>query len=259
MCDPCALESRRAKQRLVAEKRRRQKGIAPVKGTTIDCTACRKPFVRNSIKSVRCPPCQREDYLTRARVASAEGARKKGYRKIGDAATCDRCEKRFNLTAPAQRQCHECRALPDVDRWEATKANRRKNSRAHYYRDPERTKRQQRESYERRKQNPAFTINDRMSSAVRYSLAAGKQGSSWEALVGYTKDDLVAHLEKQFLPGMSWDRRSEIHIDHIVPLSSFKFETADDPEFRAAWALSNLRPLWAIDNIIKNDRRTHLL
>ncbi len=120
-------------------------------------------------------------------------------------------------------------------------------------------KRQQAESRERRKVNPAFTINERMSAGVRQSLALGKQGWRWEKLVGYTKDDLLKHLERQFLPGMSWDRRSEIHIDHIIPLSSFRFETADDPEFRAAWALSNLRLMWALDNIAKNDRRTHLL
>lgn len=137
--------------------------------------------------------------------------------------------------------------------------NRSANARAHYYRDHERTKQRQRETRERRKANPAFTVNERMSAGVRYSLAAGKQGSSWEALVGYTKDDLVAHLERQFLPGMSWDRREDFHIDHIIPLASFKFTTADDPEFRAAWALSNLRPLWAIENITKNDRRLHLL
>jgi hypothetical protein len=252
-------DKRREQWRRAAEKQRLKRGIAPVKGTVIECAVCREPFTRNSVKAVRCKPCQRADYLARARASSAKINEARGYRKIGDAAVCRRCSEPFTLTAGKQAQCPACRALPDHKRWTAVAANRSANSRAHYYRDHERTKRRQREARERRKADPAFTINERMSAGVRYSLAAGKQGSSWEALVGYTKDALVAHLEKQFLPGMSWDRREEFHIDHIIPLASFRFETADDPEFRAAWALSNLRPLWAIDNITKNDRRTHLL
>ena len=69
----------------------------------------------------------------------------------------------------------------------------------------------------------------------------------------------MTHLERQFLPGMTWGNRGEWHIDHIVPLASFTFTSPDDPEFRAAWALTNLRPLWAKDNIRKSAKRTHLI
>lgn len=91
------------------------------------------------------------------------------------------------------------------------------------------------------------------------ALGRGKAGRSWREFVPYTLDDLMAHLERQFLPGMTWANRGEWHIDHIRPLCSFKFTTPDDAEFRAAWALSNLRPLWALDNIRKNGRRDLLL
>jgi hypothetical protein len=98
-----------------------------------------------------------------------------------------------------------------------------------------------------------------MSAGTRNSLKDGKNGRSWEALVGYTATDLMRHIERQFLPGMSWDNMSAIHIDHIVPLSSFNFSTPDDPDFKAAWALSNLRPLFADENLRKHAKRTHLL
>jgi hypothetical protein len=58
---------------------------------------------------------------------------------------------------------------------------------------------------------------------------------------------------------MSWRAFTvaRIHIDHIVPLSSFD---VDNPgELKAAWALSNLRPMWAKDNVEKADRRETLL
>src|SRR3546814_9694550 len=69
--------------------------------------------------------------------------------------------------------------------------------------------------------DPQWTINRRMSAGVKSSLGDGKNGRSWETLVGYPVADLMAHLERQFLPGMSWDKRDAWNIDHIRPLCSF--------------------------------------
>jgi hypothetical protein len=98
-----------------------------------------------------------------------------------------------------------------------------------------------------------------MKTLIWRDLGRGKAGRSWKEFVDYTLDELIYHIERQFLPGMTWDNRGEWHIDHIVPLSSFKFSSADDIEFKRAWALSNLRPLWALDNIRKQATRTHLI
>jgi len=70
-------------------------------------------------------------------------------------------------------------------------------------------------------------------------------------LIGCTGKELVVHLESQFLPGMSWDNRSEWHIDHIIPLSSFNL--LDPEQFSKASHFTNLRPLWAKDNKDKSD------
>ena len=90
-------------------------------------------------------------------------------------------------------------------------------------------------------------------------MRSQKAGRSWRDFVPYSLEDLIIHLERQFLPGMSWDNRGDWHIDHIVPLASFNFETPDDPEFKAAWALSNLRPWWAKDNMQKSAKRLYLV
>jgi hypothetical protein len=58
---------------------------------------------------------------------------------------------------------------------------------------------------------------------------------------------------------MGWHNLPQWHIDHIIPLSSFRFETAHDPEFKAAWALTNLRPIWAVDNLRKHAKRELLV
>ncbi len=44
------------------------------------------------------------------------------------------------------------------------------------------------------------------------------------------------------------------HIDHIIPKSSFSFQNNTDQGFKKCWALSNLQPLWAIDNIRKGSK-----
>lgn len=60
----------------------------------------------------------------------------------------------------------------------------------------------------------------------------------------------MTHLEAKFEPWMTWEDYGFYgwHIDHIKPLAAFKYETPDDPEFKEAWALGNLRPLGAVQN-----------
>ena len=69
--------------------------------------------------------------------------------------------------------------------------------------------------------------------------------------LGYTMAELREHLERQFANGMDWAAfsRGEIHIDHIVPVSAF--DLSSDDGVRACWAMDNIQPLWAADNMRK--------
>ena len=49
---------------------------------------------------------------------------------------------------------------------------------------------------------------------------------------------------------MTWNNRSEWHIDHIIPLSSAKTEE----ELYKLFHYTNLQPLWAKDNLIKGKK-----
>lgn len=108
-----------------------------------------------------------------------------------------------------------------------------------------------REQERQRRATPKGTIDGRMSSGIRQALVDGKGGRSWEALVGYTLDDLMAHLESLFVDGMSWENRSEWHIDHIIPKSIFNYTSPEHIDFKRCWSLGNLQPLWAGDNVRK--------
>jgi len=103
-----------------------------------------------------------------------------------------------------------------------------------------------------RQKNPVQRVRRSVSQGMRQALQERKNGRHWESLVGYTLDDLIKHLESLFLPGMTWENYGEWHIDHIRPVSSFSFESVEDPEFKKCFALYNLQPLWAKENCRKH-------
>lgn len=102
--------------------------------------------------------------------------------------------------------------------------------------------------------NPDRRINVCIRSLIWRSLKDGKNGRHWEDLVGYSINDLKKHLESQFKEGMSWDNYGQWHIDHVIPISIFKIENEKSKGFKKAWALENLRPMWAKDNMKKHNK-----
>lgn len=94
-------------------------------------------------------------------------------------------------------------------------------------------------------------INKSVTSIMASGLKGKKRGCRWVVLVGYSLDDLMRRLESLFQPGMTWGNYGRWHVDHIRPRSSFSYSDTTDPEFKACWALTNLQPLWAIDNLRK--------
>lgn len=92
----------------------------------------------------------------------------------------------------------------------------------------------------------------RMLRRVLTMARVKKDGRRHELLLGYTKSSLREHLEKQFLPGMSWDVRGSFHIDHIKPVAQFFREGIYDPA--VINALSNLQVLTPEANRAKSDK-----
>jgi hypothetical protein len=102
-------------------------------------------------------------------------------------------------------------------------------------------------------------LNLTISSAISRSLRGAKDGRKWQSIVGYSRADLIRHLERGFEDGMSWSNYGWWHVDHIRPLDSFHFKNPEDPDFRDAWSLPNLRPSWWIDNFKKGSKRIYLI
>ncbi len=100
----------------------------------------------------------------------------------------------------------------------------------------------------------------RIGNALRKHLAGqpGKGNAGLNGL-GCTIADLRIHIERQFSKGMTWKNwsRTGWHIDHIRALA--EFDLTDPAQLAAACHFTNLRPIWAIQNLQKGARREVLL
>lgn len=104
------------------------------------------------------------------------------------------------------------------------------------------------------RKTPKGNLDGRMSNAINQALKGNKKGRKWEDLVGYTVSDLKNHVEKLFTYGMTWNLflKGKIHLDHIIPKSVFNYTLTEHIDFKRCWALDNLQPLWATDNVKKH-------
>ncbi len=110
---------------------------------------------------------------------------------------------------------------------------------------------------ERRKRDPIFAMTERFRARLReiFRDKGYSKKSRSAATLGCSYEDLFSHIESQFTGGMSWDRFSEIHIDHIIPLSS----AITEEDVVRLNHYTNLQPLWAADNLAKSDKLPHEL
>lgn len=78
-----------------------------------------------------------------------------------------------------------------------------------------------------------------------------KKSKRSESLIGCTIGEYKAHIASQFEEGMSWENRSEWHVDHYVPLAAFDFRCPEEQLCACNW--KNVRPLWGKENLHKSD------
>ena len=106
----------------------------------------------------------------------------------------------------------------------------------------------------RKKQTERGLIRSRLYARLTLAVRAqeARKAGRTRDLVGCTWAELRQHLESRFQPGMSWENRSQWHIDHIRPCASF--DLTDPEQQKECFHYSNLQPLWAEDNIKKGAR-----
>ena len=122
----------------------------------------------------------------------------------------------------------------------------------------------------RRKTDMCFKLRTNISGAVRLALKGKKNRKSILKYLPYTMSELKAYLELLFESWMTWDNWGLYsaktwndnepatwtwNIDHIMPQSILPYTTMTDDNFKKCWALSNLRPLSAKQNILDGSLR----
>ena len=116
-----------------------------------------------------------------------------------------------------------------------------------------------RESNRKRKIiDPGFRVKCNLRRRLRDLMKNTKKGGSHHvsSLIGCSTKQLAKHIQSQFSKGMTW-RNYGIngwHVDHILPCASFDHN--DPRQVAQCWHWTNLRPLWAKDNMMKSDNIT---
>ena len=101
---------------------------------------------------------------------------------------------------------------------------------------------------------PLSRLSGRLNLGIRRVVKGiRKKDTVWDYF-DFTPNDFIERFESLFIDGMSWDNMAEWHIDHIRPIASFNYDSTDHPDFKKCWALNNLQPLWAKDNLSKSNK-----
>lgn len=179
-------------------------------------------------------------------------------------------------TGVFRKQCKPCRALQRKSRYENNKEQEKKASMARYFANHAAEKEKRKEYYQNNKEahkirmanwraanpernreitkeisraqrkRPYYKFREMLRSLVR------RIGETDKDLLGYTLEEFKSHIESLFASGMTWENHGEWEIDHIKPVVQFYREGVVDP--KVVNALSNLQPLWKIDNRKKSSK-----
>lgn len=124
------------------------------------------------------------------------------------------CERRGTgnrARSAAWRKMNPDRARAGFSRWLA-------KNKAHY------NEYQRKYQLERKHRSAIFRLKALVRVMIDRALktTSGAKVRRSFKIIGCTPAFLKAYIETRFLPGMSWERRGEIHIDHVKPLASAK-------------------------------------
>lgn len=104
----------------------------------------------------------------------------------------------------------------------------------------------------RRLLDPDFKLRGNLRNRIVKALQGKAKSKTTESLLGCSFDFLKQWLEGQFENGMNWTNYSlrGWHVDHKIPCA--KFDLVDPEQQAACFHFTNLQPLWAKDNLVKN-------
>jgi hypothetical protein len=216
-----------------------------------------------------CKKCGKDKLLTTDYFAQGKNKRN-GIEIFYWYKTCKICDRDRVLAKSIRYKKKNRKKIADAQKLyhKANKENDSNTKKEWYQENKESVKKRVKNNlYNRRKNDVSFRLKESISRRVWKVIVKG--GKSVSKYLPYSVHELKVHLEKLFQPWMTWDNygtyRADIwddsdpttwtwQIDHIIPHSKFHYSSMEDQEFKNCWALSNLRPYSAKQNIIDGDR-----
>ncbi len=126
-----------------------------------------------------------------------------------------------------------------------------------YYKQYNKLNRNKRNRYfsEKIKSDINFKLAHNLRSRLRSALKRQNTSKNTKTikLLGCSIQEFKIYIESKFKKGMTWNNYGkDWHIDHIFPISHFILR--DEKEIMKACHYTNLQPLWAEENLSKNNR-----
>lgn len=243
----------------------------------VDAEDAKKAKAREYSRAARERERQRPDWpeILAARAAKAK-AKREANREHYLAVRRDYSEREKERIRKLRRESHARHREKNCERmrqkYVENKESRNATSRAdyvakreyyrsinrQYYKENKRRISAQKREYskERRASDPMFAEAGRLRARLIQAFRrAGltKKDRTFE-LIGCTPLELRDHIESLFLDGMSFENRSEWHIDHVFPMAAANL--FDRSHVLAVCNWRNLRPIWVSENLAKCDTVT---
>ena len=104
---------------------------------------------------------------------------------------------------------------------------------------------------------PENKLRNSTCALIRHSLHGHKHGyvDTYLSMLDFTIPQLMRHYESLWVDDMNWGNYGasidDWCSDHIIAITKFNITSPSCDDFKQCWALSNLQPLWVLDNHFK--------
>ena len=100
-----------------------------------------------------------------------------------------------------------------------------------------------------------YALRSRLHNRIRMALKRNSKHSTSTILLGCEISCFKKYFMSKFKDSMNWKSflNGEIHIDHIIPCSSFDLSKTE--EQKKCFHYTNLQPLWAKENLYKSNKK----
>jgi len=100
--------------------------------------------------------------------------------------------------------------------------------------------------------DPLYKLRCNISTLIQNGIRNGgyTKKTKTSEILGCDYEVFKSYIENKFKEGMSWENRSEWHLDHIFPISM----ATTEEEIIKLNHYTNFQPLWAVQNIKKGNK-----